>query len=143
MSIASAKTAKQLSEENFSLAEKLYKENIYHDWVVIALFYAACLLIHSICEIRSLPIPERHRGRFDKQANRYTKGLLDIAKEQLSTKSFSSYSLFLVESQVLRYRASDTIAFKKSQNVRSILDNRFAEFDIILRDFEGLFGKYL
>jgi len=63
MNLQAAQSAKELSDDNFNLAYKLYKENNYHHWVVVILFYAACSLINAICEIENIPVPERHKGR--------------------------------------------------------------------------------
>lgn len=142
MNLQAVQSAKELSDDNFNLAYKLYKENNYHHWVVVILFYSACTLIHAICEIENIPVPERHKGRRDARSNKYIIGLLDVARRYLNAKAYSSYSFLQVHSQLLRYKPEIILKFKKDVNIQKILEQYFQEFDIILRNFNTKYGRH-
>jgi hypothetical protein len=141
--ISCAKKAKRLSEENFLLAEKLYSENSYYDWSIVVLFYSSCALINSICELEGIAVPERHKGRWNKESGIYIKGMLDIANEYLEKIPYENYSFLLIQSQMLRYKPSTILEFKKNVDTPKLVGDIFEMFKVILKDFENKYDKYL
>ena len=143
MNIVAAKAAKQLSEANFLVADKLYQEGNYYDWTVVVLFYSACALITSICELNGVVVPDRHKGYYNNKSKKYIKGMLNICQEYLSINSYQNYSYLLVWSQMLRYKPARIIAFKSHPQTAEGIKKMFTMFKDILKDYNFKYGGNL
>lgn len=141
--IINAGQAKLAASSDLELAKKLYKEHNYYDWVIVILFYSSCLLITSICFIKNETIPKNYKGRYDKATKIYKEGLLDRAKKYLSSKSYESYSILLVQSQLLRYNPDYKLKFQEDSESLKLVSKLFSDFRIILEDFKEKYNKYL
>lgn len=143
VNLENAKRAKEVARRNLELAKRLYKEGDYYDWVIVVLFYSACLLIISICYIKGDVVPHKHKGRYNKETKTYEIGMLDQSKKYLNSIAHDNYSALLVLSQLLRYDPEIILNFQNDSKSSAKLKNTFYDFKIILDDFKNRYDKYL
>lgn len=139
--IEAAEKAKILSEKNYLLAQKLYKGNNYYYWIVVILFYSACALVISVCNIKRIPVPGQHKGRWDSKRKIYVKGHLDIAEKYFNKQAYESYSFLLVSSQQFRYDPKLILDFEEDANANATTKKFFSAFEIIKKDYELKYNK--
>lgn len=69
--------------------------------------------------------------------------MLDIANEYLEKIPYENYSFLLIQSQMLRYKPSTILEFKKNVDTPKLVGDIFEMFKVILKDFENKYDKYL
>lgn len=141
--VKEALDAKTLADKNYLLAKELYEKKDYYCWIVVILFYSACALAISVCNIEGIAVPRQHKGRYDNRKKEYIKGHLDIVEQYFSQKSYSSYSYLLISSQDFRYVPNVILNFERLPDVHNITKKFFTEYNIIRNDYEFRYNKYL